>query len=249
MRAKQFLPGARIGAWEIVGPSKTDKYGHRHWLCKCTLCNKERYVDGSKLRDNGSTSCGCDRPTKIAKKRIPRTGPDKDFRGMTIGKLYVLDEPPYKNGDHWIWKCQCTVCGKEHNIRSTRLNNEDGVECDCEKGRKSNSENLAVGDRFGFWEVVEGYELTDAHRMFLCKCRCGTTKRVRGAHLVDNQSLSCGCAPRLTKGKLIGKYRLVEQVGPDVCKIPSVKCLNTETNEYEIVTKHKLLKIVAGYDK
>lgn len=137
MRAKEFIPGERIGAWEIVGPSKTDEYGHRLWLCHCTLCGKEAYVEGTKLRRGKSTSCGCDRKEKIAAKATPATEPKENLRGRVFGALTVLDDPPKKSStNHWEWKCRCNVCGTEKYFRATKLRSGEVTSCGCQRGIK-----------------------------------------------------------------------------------------------------------------
>ena len=51
-----------------------------------------------------------------------------------------------------------------------------------------------VGRKFGRWTVLE-YSHNNAHRepVWVCKCDCGTIKKVVGANLKSGISKSCGC--------------------------------------------------------
>ena len=49
---------------------------------------------------------------------------------------------------------------------------------------------ISPGDRFGKWTVLESYSVT--HQRILCRCECGTEKRVWAYILTSGQSKSCG---------------------------------------------------------
>lgn len=48
---------------------------------------------------------------------------------------------------------------------------------------------LAQGEKFGFWEVIQETK----ERKVLCRCKCGTEKEVQKKHLLSGNSTSCGC--------------------------------------------------------
>jgi 5-methylcytosine-specific restriction endonuclease McrA len=55
-----------------------------------------------------------------------------------------------------------------------------------------------VGQKFGRWTVVERAENGKyGHSYYLCRCDCDNEKIVRGCHLINGTSKSCGCSIRI----------------------------------------------------
>ncbi len=52
------LTGQRFGKLTVVKRTRTDKFGHILWFCKCD-CGKEMNVRGDHLKGNKIISCGC----------------------------------------------------------------------------------------------------------------------------------------------------------------------------------------------
>lgn len=52
-----------------------------------------------------------------------------------------------------------------------------------------------TGEKYGRWLVLSYL----SKGMWLCKCDCGTTKSVKGSHLKDGLSKSCGCIQKGAK--------------------------------------------------
>lgn len=52
-----------------------------------------------------------------------------------------------------------------------------------------------TGETYGYWTVLEdAHESTsDRDHYWICKCQCGTIRKVRGGSLKKGQSKSCGC--------------------------------------------------------
>lgn len=48
-----------------------------------------------------------------------------------------------------------------------------------------------IGMNFSKWKLLKVFKIKS-----LCRCDCGTVKKVRNYHLVTNQSKSCGCVGR-----------------------------------------------------
>lgn len=78
---------------------------------------------------------------------------------------------------------------------------------------------ISTGDTFGKLTTLEAYSLDN--RRVLCRCECGTEKRILGAHLVHGL-ISCGCAhgggrrlnkqPYLTTGQVFERLTVLEDV-------------------------------------
>ena len=55
------------------------------------------------------------------------------------------------------------------------------------------------GQRFGLWLVVGTYTRVGNKTLWLCRCDCGTERRVNAAELRNGKSTNCGCV-RKAKG-------------------------------------------------
>lgn len=63
------------------------------------------------------------------------------------------------------------------------------------------------GKRFGRLTVIEEEKQSgSSHRYCLCKCDCGTTKRIRADHLNSGKIISCGCHRKENGKLLVEKY-------------------------------------------
>jgi len=60
-----------------------------------------------------------------------------------------------------------------------------------------------INRRFGKLVVIAKAKKTDKNhnQYWICKCDCGNYKEVRGFHLQDGNTKSCGCLSRLPKGE------------------------------------------------
>ncbi len=50
-----------------------------------------------------------------------------------------------------------------------------------------------TGHRFGFWTVLRFDEVVGSNRYWICKCDCGTERRVPMCGLSSGHTKSCGC--------------------------------------------------------
>jgi len=122
-----------------------------------------------------------------------------DLKGRRFGRLVVLGRAsvPGGAGKHIRWDCICD-CGNSHSAKSSNLKVGNVLSCGClckEKARKE----IKPGTVFGRWAVIalkaphpkkdgNGNEL-----VYLCLCRCGNKKIIRGSKLRNGRSKSCGC--------------------------------------------------------
>lgn len=60
-------------------------------------------------------------------------------------------------------------------------------------GEKRKLIDLTGSPPFGKWTVIERSGCIKGNAAWLCKCECGTVKRVNGDSLRSNKSTSCGC--------------------------------------------------------
>jgi hypothetical protein len=167
-------------------------------------------VCGDPIRENNKYGICTDqaKPACVAARRRKRLG---------------LPEPGEKT---------CEICGKP-----LRCDNKTGICSDrgnseCNRIRKRMSRGAAdprvgrryiiikPGDTFGLLTALEDYD--PKRKLVLCRCECGTEKRVRGVHLASGKSRSCGCARYetradrkalyLTAGMVFNRLTVIEDV-------------------------------------
>ena len=77
-----------------------------------------------------------------------------------------------------------------------------------------------VGKTFGRLEVIEFAGMTPNHKsMWKCKCSCGNEVIVRGSHLTNGLTVSCGCYSAENTSNLFSKSNKVEEITPNILKI------------------------------
>lgn len=110
--------GQTFGLWTVIGAAESDKYGRKHFMCRCS-CGKVRSVDANNLRSGKSTSCG-------------HTGADKkrdDLTGRKYGRLTPLRRVG-RRGNNLVWLCRCD-CGNECEAAANNLKNGHTTSCGC----------------------------------------------------------------------------------------------------------------------
>jgi hypothetical protein len=108
------------------------------WDCICE-CGQATTVRGSLLRNNETTSCGCD-----------RTVPYVDENGKKYGKwtVNILSDKKGKNGEIY-WCCICD-CGNERDVLAVSLRNGYSKSCGCDKNNSGNKAlRNEIGARYG----------------------------------------------------------------------------------------------------
>lgn len=106
---------------------KNDKENKPQWLCKCQ-CGKELIVQGKKLRNGNTKSCGCLQKEKAANNGRQNA---KIHPGMKFGKLTVIEPISKDSTGKNIWKCICE-CGNTTNVICSNLG-RSVCSCGCNK--------------------------------------------------------------------------------------------------------------------
>ena len=127
--------------------------------------------------------------------------PAINLTGMKVGRLTVLSRDPSKptgSGKSAYWICQCE-CGNIVSVRMDKLKNDITRSCGCLA--KENRSQIFLKDltnkEFGYLRVIKR-DLnkpigSGCFAYWICKCRCGNIVSIRGDHLRDNTTQSCGC--------------------------------------------------------
>lgn len=112
--------GRTFGLWTVIAQAESDKYGRKHYICRCS-CGKERRVAADNLRSGKSSSCG---HTRFDERR-------EDISGRRFGRLTPIRHTGRRGGNP-IWLCRCD-CGAECEVAANNLKNGHTTSCGCRK--------------------------------------------------------------------------------------------------------------------
>ena len=185
--ASKSALGKRWGKLTVIQIDAGAK--HRRYLVRCD-CGTERFVWGSALSGGTVTSCGCDRPA-----------PPGSVLGQTHGRLTIVaDAERHTARGVKYWRCKCE-CGTEKDVLWPNLISGATKSCGCLKRdaarnrerAKSNGPSPAdlVGHQAGKLTVLSLARRTRAYAVWLCRCECGTERRVPGQDLRAGRVMAC----------------------------------------------------------
>lgn len=191
MGKKIDITGQRFGKWTVLDQSPQRSAGGTiKWICKCD-CGTIKNVDGTSLRKNKSTNCGCENKKRLAKLNAP------DLIGQKFDRLTVIKKSTERNNNRILWECQCD-CGNTCLKTTTYLHRSDFFHsCGCygkEQITNLNKKDLK-GKKFGKLTVLEQTNERDSggNIIWKCKCQCGNITYVRTNSLTTGNTQSCGC--------------------------------------------------------
>ena len=220
------LTGQRFGRWTVIGFDENRK-GQTYWKCKCD-CGIEKSVNGAKLKNGESKSCGC------LSKELITIRSTKDITNQKFGRLTAKYPTEKRSGGKVVWLCLCE-CGNEVEVPIDRLTCKITQSCGC-LSREKASERFGIditGQKFGSLTVIEK-DLTKSkgHQWWLCKCDCGNPQleSVEGVRLRNGSKTQCSlCMPR-SKGEEQIKKILLENDIPFIQEKTFEDCRFPKTN-------------------
>ena len=157
-----------------------------------------------------------------------------DLTNKKFGKLTVLYDTGKKSKKWYkIWRCKCD-CGKELEVKSTRLINDLIHSCGCDKqdyylisSTPNNFEDLS-NQKFGMLTPL--YYISKTNRWH-CLCDCGKECDKDGYYMKNGRTISCGCT-NLTAGEFkISQILAQNQIMFEREKI-FLNCVNPNTNRH-----------------
>ncbi len=117
-----------------------------------------------------------------------------DLTGQRFGRLVVLGYAETRNAGAY-WHCRCD-CGTEKTIHGGVMKAGSTRSCGCLLRETASTSRILkiAGRRFGRFLVL-GFSHQDksGHSHWKCVCDCGTEKTIRGSHLTEGDTVSCGC--------------------------------------------------------
>jgi|GEM_PF-464541 len=181
------MSGRRFGMWTVLrqdlSDQSTSKRGAR-WICRCD-CGRIKSVLGYALRDGRTTSCGCNRQSRVI-----------DLSGQRFGMLTVIkqdyENPLDRAGAQWFCKCDC---GTVVSVPSGRLRSGQTQSCGCSRyDRVEYEKRNLIGEKYGHWNVLrKDYSMIGKGTYYICQCDCGTIRSIPSYTLIKGYSKSCGC--------------------------------------------------------
>lgn len=148
----------------------------------------------------------------------------KNLTGDVFGEMKAVEVVGIKNR-YALWKFECIKCGTTREISAKRINSNSIFKCQkCnvknnkEKSPKPkrkiiNPEDI-IGKNFGSWYVVKKDGRSKAgQKLYLCKCACGTERKITAVSLVNGSTTSCGCSRKLNiTGQKFGFLTAIEPI-------------------------------------
>lgn len=122
-----------------------------------------------------------------------------DLTNQRFGRLVALYKTDKRDSSGSIfWHCKCD-CGNEKDVRAAELKRGNVTSCGCKSKERASKLGLSkkidlTGKKFGKLTVInDSGERQNESIMWLCKCECGTIKKVNGSFLKSGRTYSCGC--------------------------------------------------------
>ena len=207
---RKDLTGKHFGEWDVL-----EYLGDRKYLCRCS-CGTERAVAAYSLTSGKSKNCG-----NKSKHIVEGQKQFKDLTGKVFGELTAIE---YEGNTYW--KCRC-LHGHETSVSWKHLNPESTCKtCRYDKVRKQKSiEEPIEGVRVSIHAAMLGSTFRDltvikdlGNDRWLCRCKCGVTREVRGydlRHPFSDNAYKCKHAFNL--GEKFGKLTVIGRKTGGIC--------------------------------
>ena len=181
-KAFKDLTGQQFGVLTVI-----EYIGSSKWKCRC-VCGAEMILLSKNIRNHKHAEC----THKITKQSKNQSKQDS-LIGQRVGDLCVT-----KKIDKDRYLCKC-VCGAEKEVRGYSLRKA----IKANNGSYQCKHTNIIGKRFGRLVV----ERRLPNQICRCKCDCGNEKDIWIGNLLNNSTISCGCAksPKYSKDEVIEK--------------------------------------------
>lgn len=89
-----------------------------------------------------------------------------------------------------------------------------------------------IGKKFGRWTIIDYADNIGKNPAWLCKCECGTIRKVLSCNLLSGKSISCGCVQREKAGKINKTHGLSKTRIYRIYKGMKSRCYNHNNPAY-----------------
>lgn len=114
--------------------------------------------------------------------------------GERFGRWKAQEKIKKYNNSTDYYLCECD-CGTIKPVRKSHLKSGESLSCGCYTVdlRREKTKNH-IGERHGDWTIIGIDEEEKSKKFYICKCKCGTIKKIRYVALSSGKSKSCGCS-------------------------------------------------------
>lgn len=131
----------------------------------------------------------------------------KDRTGQVYNRWTVISFTGLDDENRSIWRCKC-ICGVVKDVKGNNLNSGQSKSCGClltdVMNERLNTEiKNMIGNVYDRLTVISFYGTDNNNNsQYVCECVCGKEIVVRGGHLKEGTTGSCGC---LQKENLVNR--------------------------------------------
>lgn len=117
--------------------------------------------------------------------------------GERFGSWIVVAVAPRDRNHNAYFHCVCD-CGTKRSVLREALVSGKSTSCGCSRRAAREASSAAmIGKTFGRLTVLsEAVTPNTRHRYYVCQCVCGEFDIIRGLHLRNGITQSCGCLSR-----------------------------------------------------
>ena len=143
-RQKDDLTGMRSGKLTVIEKTNIKRHGSYLWRCRCD-CGQESYVEGYRIRQQLTKSCGCSRKGKRM----------VDLSGQKFGQLTAVRRTDRKRGSNYLWECKCD-CGNTVYVTVNALTAGNTKSCGCSRRRNIQKIREKMGNVTEHLTLIDG---------------------------------------------------------------------------------------------
>lgn len=218
--------GNKYGKLTVICKSDKKTNGRIYWHCKCE-CGNECDVEGTKLRNGHTKSCGCAKTQANHNKA-------ENLVGQRFGKLTVIQKlPSYNNQSQWLCECDC---GNQKRVAGKHLRDGSITSCGCE-GRSKGELKIA--------QLLSNNNISFTQEQSFDTCKFKDTNKlarfdffVNGQYLIefDGRQHFESCADWCTEEE-VARTQARDDFKNNWCKennIPLIRIPYTHLNEIQL---------------
>lgn len=201
IRVYQSKIGLIFGVNKVIDVNYLYHDGIKDVTLKCTNCGNISHstIKGSKWYKIRK-KCPCQKEMKKQRELELSEKFQKEKKtkilsrvGNTYGDYKIMSANDIDT-DKPTYTMQCNICGCEKEISAKESSFNSRIDFHCTKHYEQiKYDKSYIGKKNNFLTVIGITRAENGHRMFDCRCNCGTVKQIEPAHWDKSIVKSCGC--------------------------------------------------------